>query len=279
MHVDSCITTGYLHEIDGKSCQDYALAGLLDGGAYATVSDGCSTGGRTDVGARVVALATAGAIEDCWRMGGSLYDPAGIAAITGRQYQTIAETMTSLRCSVDDMLATSAFICLSGEGGFVHFQGDGVVAWQLTSGYLVMAQLSWVNEMPFYPIYGVVDKAVGFTQAHGGDLTAVRLTSEWWSLAPNGRYRRLQNIPFSLEQGSRGIVLSLPSQDLRCAAVFTDGIAQIENLDWKDAVSQMMAFKTTAGSFAKRRLIRMVRDSHEFGRGPIDDLAGAIIRL
>jgi hypothetical protein len=40
-------------------CQDYALSGVTRHLAYAVVADGCSSGGKTDIGARVLALATA----------------------------------------------------------------------------------------------------------------------------------------------------------------------------------------------------------------------------
>lgn len=56
---------GAQHLSLGKPCQDYAVSGSInDTTAYAIVSDGCSSGGETDIGARIVALATKRALEE-----------------------------------------------------------------------------------------------------------------------------------------------------------------------------------------------------------------------
>ena len=60
---DSVFAIGASHVATGKACQDYTLSRASDTYAYAIVSDGCSSGGMTDVGARVLALATATAIR------------------------------------------------------------------------------------------------------------------------------------------------------------------------------------------------------------------------
>jgi len=54
-------------------------------------------------------------------------------------------------------------------------------------------------------------------------------------------------------------------------------VTQIDGVDWKDAVVQFLAFKNTAGEFAKRRMIRGIKDANKKGRGPFDDISYAVI--
>ncbi len=61
-HTDHHFIIGHGHLADGKPCQDYTLSGLVGGGAYAVVSDGCSSAGQTDIGSRIIAITTGNAI-------------------------------------------------------------------------------------------------------------------------------------------------------------------------------------------------------------------------
>ena len=63
-HADCSFHIGAQHLRLGLPNQDYALAGNLDDRAYVVVSDGCSSGGRTDIGARLVSLAAARALRE-----------------------------------------------------------------------------------------------------------------------------------------------------------------------------------------------------------------------
>jgi hypothetical protein len=99
----------------------------------------------------------------------------------------------------------------------------------------------------------------------------------------------------------RGINFSLSTPDLPAIeyiAVFSDGICQIDGgsiqsitkgpdapflergyLDWRDAVTALLDFKTNHGEFAKRRMVRAIKDSLGYGRGPQDDISYAVIRI
>ena len=62
-YVDDYFHIGQMHLGSGKPCQDYSFSGIIDEGAFAIVSDGCSTGRHTDVGARIIVLSTVNAIQ------------------------------------------------------------------------------------------------------------------------------------------------------------------------------------------------------------------------
>src|SRR3990167_9350088 len=103
---DSYFHIGHAHLNAGKPCQDYALAATYGVAAYAIVADGCSTGGKTDVGARIVALATAKTLKQCGTR--FLADPPRAAAtgIALRQRFTITGIQEIVGLAQADMHST-----------------------------------------------------------------------------------------------------------------------------------------------------------------------------
>ena len=276
---DSHFLIGYAHLTGGKPCQDFALTGVDGMAAYAIVSDGCSTGGLTDVGSRLLVLSTASAIREHWAAN-RLVGANTPLEIGVRQKLVIAASKQMLRLITDDMLATCAYSYIAPEGGYIHLQGDGVVAFRLLDGRTILHRYEWANNTPLYPAYAD-DNFRRFIAAHGGDLTAQLLTCERWEHL-NGTFNQLDSESYTLSEGIRGITIPLDAEtitNLDLIAVFSDGASQVENVDWKDAALQLLAFKSTEGEFAKRRLNRFVKDAAKAGRGPLDDIAYAVIRL
>lgn len=278
MHTDAHFVTGSAHQTSGKPCQDYADASALNGGAFAIVSDGCSTGGRTDIGARAVVLSTAQAIRYHWNTTKNTQLEGAPQEIAIERRLVMAAAQKTLGCNQNDMLATCLYAYLSPQGGIIQLQGDGVAAWQYTDGTIEMVRFDWENSAPAYPVY-VDDNFAQFITFHGGDIDAIKLTSQRWRHTEKDGFVQLTSAVHTLGEGIRGITIPLWVDSLKCVAVFSDGVTQVENIDWKDAVHSMLAFKTTAGDFAKRRMIRFVRDAGKLGKGPIDDLAYAVIML
>jgi len=270
---DSHFLIGYAHHTAGKPCQDYALSGDGGGRAYAIVCDGCSTGRRTDVGARVVALAT----ETALRGPG----PLDVETIRAHQQNTVSAAMECLSLTQQDLLATAVYACLTAEGGFVHLQGDGVLACVWRDGRVDMARYEWKHNTPLYLAYAL-DGYAAFIAAHGGDLAAESLSAESWQYSPALGLQAQAAETFRLDEGMRGITRLFSAEalaGLAYLAVFTDGVSQIDGVDWKDAVLQLLAFKTSAGEFAKRRMNRLVKDALKTGKGPVDDIAYAVIQV
>lgn len=271
MHADAHFVIGGAHVTGGKPCQDYAAAGdFTNGGAYAIVSDGCSSGGRTDIGARLVTLA---AVR-------SMMSPSQPPAIVGlEQAAILARTAEILGLETEDLLATCLYASSHGSNLTLHLHGDGVAAWQYSDGTIDLLRLDWDDNTPSYPAYSA-DGYAGFVAYHGANLAAQRATGEFWRRATDGSALLLERRRYLLGQVLTG--LTIPFDDnppITRVAVFTDGVTQVDGLDWKEVVGQLMNFKTTAGEFAKRRLNRFVKDSYAVGRGPIDDVAYAVINL
>ena len=66
LHTDHYFHIGDTHLTAGKPCQDYAISSVDNNAAFAVVSDGCSTGGDTDIGSRIIALSTITALREYW---------------------------------------------------------------------------------------------------------------------------------------------------------------------------------------------------------------------
>lgn len=282
LHTDHYFYIGGVHFTNGKPCQDYAISGVQDNVALAIVSDGCSKGRHTDVGSRVLALSTAIAIREHWTVNRSALGDTVSEEVNLRQKMVLAGTRQALGLETKDMLATCVYAYISPLGGFVHIQGDGVVALKYRDGRIIMHRFEWERNTPYYPAYnesGLPD----FIKAHGNDLNALRISQESCEREADGEFTSVDINEYTLKKGIQGITIDVSaeilSKDLAFVAVFSDGVTQIDNLDWKDAVNSFLAFKNTTGEFAKRRMIRGIKDAQKNGKGPFDDISYAVIRV
>lgn len=279
-YTDHYFQIGSAHYTSGKPCQDYSLSGSNELISCAIISDGCSTGRHTDVGSRILTLSTLQAIRDHAKASGGALDTA-VVSITSRQQQIIGTARLMLGLERVDMLATCAYIYLTQQGGFTHVQGDGVVALKFRDGQIRMHRYEWANNTPFYPSYGDggIDTFIG---AHGGDLDAIRVSLHTTFRNTEGKYVDEDPKGLSLRGGLEGMLLSISRDELEqieFVVVFSDGVTQIEGVDWRDAVSTFLSFKNTTGDFAKRRMIRGIKDMQQSGRGPVDDISYAVVRI
>jgi Fe-S cluster biogenesis protein NfuA len=277
---DHYFQIGTAHYTAGKPCQDYALSGSNDQVACALVSDGCSTGRHTDVGARVLTLSTLQAIREHAKASGGTLTHA-IESITARQQQLIGTARIMFGLEHADMLATCAYVYVTKEGGYTHVQGDGVVAVKYRNGNIRMYRYEWVDNTPFYPSYKDGD-ITAFIQAHGGDLSATRVSLHTVLYNNQGECVEDSSSGYSLREGLEGMVFWMfphELEEIEFIAVFSDGVTQIDGIEWKDAVFSFLSFKNIMGDFAKRRMIREIKDMSKVGKGPVDDIAYAVVRI
>ena len=279
-HTDHYFHIGSAHYTSGKPCQDYSLSSASDDVACAIVSDGCSTGRHTDVGSRVLALSTMQAIRDHVKASSGVLNTA-VVSITSRQQQIISTSRLVLGLDWMDMLATCGYVYLTQSGGFIHVQGDGVVALKYRDGHIKMSRYLWADNMPFYPSYDY-DSINNFVKAHGGDLDALRLFRTTVSTRLDGTIAEAEDKEFTLREGLNGVLTRLSLEELaqlEFIAVFSDGVTQIDNVDWKDAVTRFLSFKSLEGEFAKRRMMWEIKSLQKTSKGPIDDIAYAVVRI
>lgn len=267
---DHAFHIGSQHLRGGMPCQDFALSEASQNIAYAIVSDGCSSGGMTDVGARIVTLNTATAMR---RIGRSEF--FHLDTLVAELDATAAE---NLWLGNDDLLATCCYVHTHPDCDEVTMRivGDGVMATTDLDGDLVMIRIEWAGNMPVYRAYRT-DGYCRFIAAHGGDTSQPRAERIWHTRTDLERDDGV--IPITLGEGMWGVSHCTRTKFFRSAAVFSDGVTQVDGMDWRDVVAELMAFKSTEGDFVKRRMNRFLKDCLKHGKGPIDDISMACIHI
>ncbi len=279
LHTDYYFHIGYAHLRRAQPCQDYAYAQIFKQSALAVVADGCSSGGRTDIGARLIAQATISAWQRWCQKGKEEFGQKDIARANLSRKIKLRQAKSILAVEYEDLLATCLFACFTPKQGFVRLEGDGCLAIKYKSGQLELVRIDWRNNTPYYPIYSEFNLE-SFYQAHSNNSKAKPLSQEKWIKKGSEFEKVAENnlaSPATLRLDFWFSAKELAS--LEFVAIFSDGITQIDNIDWKKAAQELLAFKTIRGEFAKRRMIRFIRDSQKSGRGPIDDIAYAVIRI
>ena len=272
LHTDHHFVTGYRHLSDGKPCQDHAMSGVVtDDGeiklAYAVVSDGCSSGGETDIGARLMTAISAKHFRENYC--------TGDREILIEKEVWDAADMLGLQD--DDLLATHLYAAVDCDGAaLIVIRGDGVVVFLDRFGTPTIFRYEWAKEAPHYPMQSNLN---GFYRLHGGaDAKALKISC--WKPDQFGVLEQFSENEQTVEEACRGQHCLMPdASDLSAIILFSDGVCKVDKIDWLDAIEQLIAFKDRKGIFAKRRMMRFVRDAMKLGHGPIDDLSYAVISI
>ncbi|MEX0918003.1 MAG: protein phosphatase 2C domain-containing protein [Candidatus Paceibacterota bacterium] len=282
MHVDHNFHIGEQHLQNGMPCQDYALSGMLEGNiAYAIVSDGCSSGGKTDIGARLTALATEQAIRECIRIPHFRSNEAYMA-VNDRRNMLLEQFRMTLGLEPEDMLATCLWAIAWGNTVLTNVTGDGtvVVCHELET---LTHSFQWSDNVPYYPAYKSTGEDEAFRARHAN--TPEPLTYIVQSNIPGmGDALDGSMSTYPADVGMKGLWVvptnTAPDQfpgRLRSIALFSDGIGQIDGIPEESAVQELLAFKSTTGRFVTRRMNRFLKNVKQHGSGPIDDIACAVI--
>ncbi|MES3005198.1 MAG: protein phosphatase 2C domain-containing protein [Patescibacteria group bacterium] len=275
-YTDHYFYIGYSHLNSGKPCQDYALSKSSDSSGYAVVSDGCSTGGHTDIGARLYALSIANVLGVGTKADFSVFE------VETQAKQKVEEVKKSLGLDRSDLLATCMYSFLSQDQGIIRILGDGVIALKYTDGRISLKRFDWANNAPYYPAYTESDSDLYVQNIHGGVLENAKLR------LIEVEYRdsvcvseKETSIPFADAIGGFSVFISTEEiqNDLEFVALFSDGVTQVDSVDWKSATLNFLDFKSLSGEFAKRRMIRGIKDYQKVGHGPVDDISYAVVRI
>ena len=277
---DEYFCIGDIHQRSGQSCQDYAASLAMEKEALAVIADGCSDGGKTDWGARLVTVA----IEQAWRKQKEKNNQKKMLLAESSHFRKVLrQTSRALGLNRNDLLATCLYVCVTAEGGLIHWQGDGAAAIKYRNGDLDLIKVDWIKNQPFYPIYRIEGRERKFQKILVDQGETVGFRVEFW------RWNASQNELFLLEEEPH--LLSDKIMDYKVflgkecwqnqivsVAIFSDGLMQIDGRDWKEAARECLEFKNFQGVFLKRRLLAALRNWRRSGRGPRDDLAVAVIR-
>lgn len=281
LKTDHSFHIGEQHLRQGKPCQDYALSGhLTEDMAYAIVADGCSSGGLTDVGARLMVLATKQALMS--QKDNPILNVPAVTSMRDRYLRSYQET---LGLAPQDLLATCLWAVARNDQILAHVTGDGAVVVKYQDDHTIH-RFDWHNNMPYYPAYGLNNMNEGYKAALADSAEPLTYIEE--DLAPIGaggcRDGALHALP--IEVGMQGVSI-VPQQyenpewpgPMQSVGLFTDGIEQIDGIEYDQAAQELLAFKSTSGQFVTRRTNRFLQEAKKIGRGPMDDIAMAVITL
>ncbi|HEY4489932.1 MAG TPA: protein phosphatase 2C domain-containing protein [Candidatus Paceibacterota bacterium] len=276
LHADHYFQIGSLHYQKGLPCQDFALSGANAVRACAIISDGCSSGRHTDIGARLQALSLLRAMKG--RINSPLVDANSGQIISEKSAEIMKSSSELLGLSQTDLLSTAVYAYLQNDRAILHLEGDGVIARKYKDGRIVANLYEWIDNIPIYPAYA--GNLESFLSAHGGDLNSLRFRRSTYVLDTAGESEESHEL--SLGEAISGVTEFLPKDEMdeiEILSVFSDGVAQIEGVKWTDAVREFLSFKNFEGEFLKRRMMRAIRDFEKAGSKPSDDISGAVIRI
>lgn len=268
---DHYFCIGYEHVISGHPCQDHALSTYDEASAYAVVSDGCSSGKETDMGARLITFSTLQALNNAKSI-------KGVEVIQKKTKEMRLSSMKLLGLNREDMLATRIFAYANQDGAFIHLEGDGVIAVKKNDGSIMLYRYDWAENTPCYPAYDE-DEYATFIDNQSA-LEERGLTESIHLFAEVTGFESIKDVAYSIEDAIRGVSMLISKEDMSsiaAIAILSDGVTRVDGADWREVVKAILSFKTTSGQFVKRRLIRMNKEWNKAGITPLDDISCAVI--
>lgn len=262
MNANSTFHIGHDHIV----CEDYALAGMSAGLAYAVVCDGCSASPEVDFGARILAMSAKRAILITREN-----EPNRFGEIIIQNAERIWDVLPHLHKQALDCTVLTTWVeenqltaRLFGDGVFIHKSGNDIYAinMHLTSG------------APDYLSYHLDPQRFEMYKAMKANVKSIET--------------------FEIVNGSRSVTSGVTDpfvpitlkRDVKpgdIVAVISDGINSFRksdstDIDWTDLIEEFTGFKNSEGEFAIRRLAAFKRKCLKEGTTHYDDISvGAII--
>ena len=277
--VDSTFQIGSYHVNGVSPCQDYADTLVSEHGERATlvISDGCSSGGKTDVGARIL---THKYLVSSKR---NNHDHGAKVNLTKRDLEYLG-------LAIEDFLATLVTVEADQDQIRATVSGDGVVVFQMENGFRYIYQIEWANNAPAYPVYfsdagkeaGLSVRFKEFHMDSSEPMSNKSFTVEHFRLIEEIKTRALDE---EVQIAPTETISMSTDEPVVMVAIFSDGIDQIrhtvtgERIPLLEAIQLCLSFKNTNGSFVKRRIRKQITDWKKDGYEPFDDLSCAVLLL
>jgi hypothetical protein len=273
MHSDAFFRRGATHDV----CQDYALAGEVNGRAFGIVSDGCSSSEHTDFGARFLAFGAREALRQ---------SPAS---------RFCAEAVLPLACaSVGKMVPMG---CLDATLGLVYadecrfrvwLSGDGVVVARRRDGEYWVLQVEFSGNAPGYLSYLLDGRRFhALTQEHGPGGIRQVLSATLSQAFKETATAQWKAEPLTPSPQSFWLDLPCPTDLYDLVMVLSDGAlsfqrkadsGHLEAVPLNEVLSHVLAFKGMSGRFVARRCKRFLeRYCQEHGWSHGDDFGVAAV--
>ena len=292
--VDSHFVIGKNHLKQNKPCQDHALSKLFDKGfASVVISDGCSSGGYTEIGSTIITCSALKAI------GGIFKKEIDISRSVVPQYvhdtlmMLVEDVQTLLVRNYRDFLATCVYAIVNEDGGFIHMLGDGCAAIKYKNGDVSFIKTGWENNMPFYPIYCNERKDIFMSDHEKIEGGAKALKVCEYLIDTNGNSSIEEDKFIPINEAVNGYVIPITKEQLgeiETICIFSDGledfrklisVGNAEKLDpiAGELIKAFSSFKNFEGDFVKRRVGRALNELSKNQTDPYDDFSMAAIHV
>lgn len=281
INVDSHFVIGKKHLNQNTPCQDHSLCGMIDKIAYVVISDGCSSGRHTDIGARIITCALSQSIKKNLSNfnGDIMLLPDVIHTDIVYQAQLIADSMG---LENQDLLATCVYAIITPTVGFIHMLGDGSAIIKYKNNDLIITTAEWQRNMPYYP---ADNRKSLFIQEHSqieNGSKSMFVTQSF--VSDNSSFSEIKYV--SIEDSVKGYVMHLDQNQLKIITdviVCSDGVESFKQdkkvIDSTNIIPGLVLFKNYAGDFMKRRLSRGLLEYSKQGMIHDDDIAMAAIHI
>lgn len=291
MHTDCATLPGMGHLRQARPSQDFALHGQgPDGLHWALVADGCSTGGATDLGARIWALAARKVLQTT----------EGLLTLETAQLQhRIINAAEPMLDTLDfaDGFATLGLVLAQGERVRVLIWGDGEALALQPGGELTWKSVSFTHNAPLYLNYLRHPVTWAQWRDQSQDQRKVVCTASMLSAAPSAP-EAPQDEPLLASQLCSELRSEAAAWEWRLGAweegqapqavpqalpqyvlVSTDGVHSCSR-EPQEVVRELASIRGFAGEFLKRRMGKLWRVWSDQGRLPTDDLtvAGVVLQ-
>ena len=248
MKTDSIFLKGASHLV----CEDYAIARTTpDGDAYAIVADGCSSGYRSDVAARIMAMMAEKLLQEDLRFFMEA-SPLTVNHIFLEHLKIVWEH--ELRSMFDDpmtLLATLVVLMTRNGQARVMMFGDGGVFFHAASGWTSHV-VSFSQSAPRYPAYFFDEK---LTRRYDEMFKDQLMT---YAFGPSKIAQRQKNV--TDPSVAFGYVSDLSLEVIDTVIVSSDGMGTFndspndESLP-QGAIGELIDIKTYTGDFLRRSVL------------------------
>ena len=255
LHTDSYSVVGKGHERAALASQDYAEARAGDGWWQLALSDGCSGGGRTDIGARLLTLLAL-------KHGG----------VNEELLSDLYFAKVHLGLDDQDLLATLLYAQGTSERvEQITIFGDGAV-YEEAKGKRRLTRVSFPKAIPFYLSYLLSRQTHKYLQALAGE----RVTLFEYSARVGEPLLLVRLKYFEPEEVVGGILLESLSETPEKLILFSDGV-ESSQLSVEEVVDALVDLKNTTGRFLARRMKKQLMRWQKKGIFFEDDLSAAAL--
>lgn len=268
---DTAVRTGYDHGNYSEPCQDYALSGEHRGTSFAVVSDGCSTAGCTDVGARLLCLAARKcAGETCSK---------DYAMVLRHLRDIVARQQQELALDDSDLYATCLMAVVREDEVRVLMYGDGVLAVRYRDGSGCLEHYEWGYNSPPFPMSSEDDIRRMVERESYLSVMRQQISSSRSHAFPPEVY----TVPLSQRAGVCTRVFD--AKALADVALFTDGVDKVMSdsftMPWSEVVAGLMDFQPSPASegWARKAMNGFCSWAERAGYKVYDDLSCATLHF